>query len=162
MSPQSRKSICPLASMPDGTSRICGIPEDSTLIYGKIQGLFGKSRHEPEDVENQYMYCVLMKDENGEEVFLEVYAGPSGPAIGGLRDERSKNAAQRLARLIEETEPVDYAYEGFYWDGPCRISQGIKNGVPYYEEESLDEVNRLIIGIWILKVNIGKWIRKKH
>ncbi len=126
-------------SMPDGTSWLCEIPGDSTLVYGKIQGLLGKSLYETDNVENQYMYCVFLKDKNGEEIFLDVYSGPSGPAIGGLQNEHSSDAAERLLKLIEETEPVDYEYEGFYWDGPSKISQGIRNGVPYYNEESLGE-----------------------
>ncbi len=64
-----------------------------------------------------------------------------GPAIGGLNNAESLQAAETLKKLIEESEEVaDYQYEGYYQDLDLKISMGIKNGVPYYNEEFCEEI----------------------
>ena len=35
---------------------------------------------------------------------------------------------------------ADYQYEGYYQDLDLKISMGIKNGVPYYNEEPCEEI----------------------
>ena len=115
--------------------------EQAALIYGKLKTLFGEPLYEEKDVENQYIYGLVATAEDGREIFLHAYSGPSGPAIGGNEDEESRKAAHQLAELILQAAPTDYDYVGYYLDGPCRIHEGIKNGVPYHEEESLDDLS---------------------
>lgn len=56
-----------------------------------------------------------------------MYEGSSGPAIGGLNNAESLQAAETLKKLIEESEEVaDYQYEGYYQDLDLKISMGIK------------------------------------
>lgn len=111
--------------------------EQTALIYGKLKTLFGDPLYEEEDLENQYTYVVATTTEDGREIFLNTYRGPSGPAIGGQQDEESRKAAYQLSELIQQAPPTDYDYVGYYMDGPSRIREGIKNGVPYFEEEEL-------------------------
>lgn len=123
---------------------IDGFPPDysvqTVLIYGKLKTLFGDPLYEEKDVENQYTYGIVTTTEDGREIFLHAYNGPSGPAIGGQQDEESRKAAHQLLEMIQQAVPTDYDYEGYYMDGPCRIKEGIKNGVPYHEEEELDDL----------------------
>ena len=125
---------------------IDGFPSDyseqTVLIYGKLKTLFGEPLYEEKDLENQYTYCVATTTEDGREIFLNAYCGPSGPAIGGQHDEESRKAAHQLSELIQQAAPTDYDYVGYYLDGPCRIQQGIRNGGPYYEEEGLDDLSQ--------------------
>lgn len=113
--------------------------EQAVLIYGKLRTLFGDPLYEEENVENQYAYVVATTTEDGREIFLYAYCGPSGPAIGGQQDEESKKAAYQLSEMIQQAAPTDYDYVGYYMDGPSRIHEGIKNGVPYHEEEELGD-----------------------
>ena len=115
--------------------------EQAVLIYGKLKTLFGDPLYEEKDIENQYTYEVVTTTEDGREIFLHVYSGASGPAIGGEQDEESRKAANQLAEMILQATPSDYDYVGYYMDGPCRIQQGIKNGVPYYEEVELGDLS---------------------
>ena len=69
------------------------------------------------------------------------WKGSSGPAIGGLNNAESLQAAETLKKLIEESEEVaDYQYEGYYLDLDSKITMGIKDGVPYYNEEFCEEI----------------------
>lgn len=128
-------------------SNICniidGFPSDYgeqvALVYGRLRGLFGEPLYEEEDTENQYSYCIIATAEDGKEIVLDAYSGPSGPAIGGHHDEESRAAAAQLVKYIQQAVPADYEYEGYYMDGPTRIRQGVKNGVPYFEEEELSD-----------------------
>ena len=113
--------------------------EQAVLIYGKLRTLFGDPLYEEEDIENQYAYVVATTTEDGREIFLYAYCGPSGPAIGGQQDEESRKAAYQLSEMIQQAAPTDYDYFGYYMDGPSRIHEGIKNGVPYHEEEELGD-----------------------
>lgn len=110
---------------------------DPVLLYGKLQGLFGKCPYESEDLEEQYTYYISAKRQTDETLFLSVYSGPSGPSICCLPEEESLAAADELVSLMETTEPVDYCYEGIYYDGPGKVIMGIRNGETYYEEECL-------------------------
>ena len=115
--------------------------EQAVLIYGKLKTLFGEPLYEEKDVENQYTYGVVTTTEDGREIFLHAYSGPSGPAIGGRQDEESREAAHQLVEMIQQAVPTDYDYVGYYLDGPSRIQEGIKNGVPYHEEVELDDLS---------------------
>ena len=124
---------------------IDGFPSDyseqAVLIYGKLKTLFGEPLYEDKDVENQYTYGLVTITEDGREIFLHAYCGPSGPAIGGQQDEESREAAHQLVEMIQQATPTDYDYVGYYLDGPSRIQEGIKNGVPYHEEVELDDLS---------------------
>ena len=128
-----------------GTSEIRNIVgllgNDDVLCFGQLKTLFGEPLYITEDMEDQYSYCILAVSKEGKEVYLHVYNGPSGPAIGGKHDSDSLAAADELAELITSAEASDYEYEGVYWDGPCIVRQGVRNGVPYNEEEELTEEN---------------------
>lgn len=115
--------------------------EQAVLIYGKLKTLFGEPLYEEKDLENQYTYGVVTTTEDGREIFLHAYNGPSGPAIGGQQDAESREAAYQLSELIQQAAPTDYDYVGYYLDGPVRIREGIKNGVPYFEEIPLDDLS---------------------
>lgn len=91
-----------------------------------------------QDLEDQFAYCILALTEEGKEIYLQVYCGSTGPAIGGKQDKDSRDAADALAKLIVQARPSDYAYEGYYWDGPTVVREGIRNGIPYRQEEELD------------------------
>ncbi|MCH5343242.1 MAG: hypothetical protein J1E64_04320 [Acetatifactor sp.] len=131
-------------------SKICNIidgfpldySEQKVLIYGKLKTLFGDPLYEEKDYENQYTYDVVTTTEDGKEIFLYAYNGPSGPAIGGQQNEESRKAAYQLIDLILQATPTDYDYVGYYLDGPSKIQEGIKNGVPYYDEEELGDLSK--------------------
>lgn len=67
-------------------------------------------------MEDQYLYSLRGQDEKGQEVFIYAYSGPSGPAIGGLNDRDSLEAAEQLIELIKNAAPADYDYTGYYTD----------------------------------------------
>lgn len=127
------------------SSQICnvmfGFGEDYSkncvVFLGQLMRLFGNPRYISKNVEEQYSYYIKATDENGDSVILEVYSGPSGPAVGGKQDSASEAAADELIEYVLQAKPVDYEYEGYYEDGPCKINQGIKNGEPYYEEKEV-------------------------
>ena len=139
-----------------GGSLICWVrgPGDSkmeqelVLAYGRMLALFGPPLYIDPDLENQYRYCIEAKDDQGSIVYLDVYSGPSGPAIGGDPEgDIEREAAEELAALILSTGPEDYDYVGYYLDGPCKVHMGIKNGQPFIEESELtDEEFRKILG----------------
>lgn len=127
-------------------SKICniidGFPEDygeqTALVYGRLRKLFGEPLYESEDLEEQYSYCIsAVRD--GRTVYLEAYSGASGPAIGGEQDKDSREAADELVEFIQQAEAADYDYKGVYYDGPSEVRMGVKNGVPYSEENEIEE-----------------------
>ncbi len=125
-----------------GTSQIRRITEkfeDDVLCLGQLKTLFGEPLYVTKDLEDQYAYCILAVTESGKEIYLHVYSGPSGPAIGGRQEKDSKEAADALAELIVQAKPSDYEYEGIYCDGPSIVKAGIRNGQPYWQEEEVDE-----------------------
>lgn len=109
------------------------------LCLGQLMALFGEPLYMTEDLENQYSYCILAEDGNGVKVYLEVYSGPSGPAIGGKETKEGREAADELATLIIGAKAKDYDWKGVYADGPCEIKMGVRNGKPYCEERELFE-----------------------
>lgn len=126
-----------------GTSNIRNIVgfiwEESILCFGRLKTLFGEPLYVTKNMEDQYAYCILAVDKEGKEIYLQVYSGPSGPAIGGNHDSDSRAAADELAELIANAEASDYEYEGYYLDGPTIVRVGVRNGVPYSEEEELSD-----------------------
>lgn len=113
--------------------------ESSALAFGQLKQLFGEPLYMSRNLENQYDYCISATDENNEVVYLTAYSAGSGPAIGGESDVKSKEAADALVEYISQAKAADYKYEGYYMDGPCIVRFGVINGVPYAEEENLEQ-----------------------
>ena len=111
--------------------------QDDVLCLGQLKTLFGEPLYITDDLEDQFAYCILALTEEGKEIYLHVYGGSTGPAIGGKQDKDSRDAADALAKMIVQAHPSDYEYEGYYWDGPTVVREGIRNGVPYRQEEEL-------------------------
>lgn len=142
-----------------GTSKlkniIDGFPQDynkqCALIQGKLKNLFGNPFYETLDLENQYSYIIQATDKNGNNCYLDVYCGPSGPAIGGIGSvEGIMDAALQLIREIQMAAPSDFHYEGYYPDTLSKISTGVKDGAAYYNEETMtdpDEIKRMFDSI---------------
>ena len=94
-----------------GGGQICLIIENfdkdymtnNALVYGKLKTLFGEPLYETEDNENLYSYCIRATSENGDIVYLDVYSGPTGPAIGGdSRDDMNdikKGSRRSFSRI---------------------------------------------------------------
>lgn len=135
-----------------GTSNIMSLSDSGSddyclgaaLLYGRLRTLFGEPVYETDDFEDLYTY-VLRCSKDGSEVNVRVYFGPTGPAVGGMQDEQSKEAAAAIQELIREVEPADYSLEGYYFDGPSHIRAGVKNGQPYWEETGLSEAEVLAL-----------------
>lgn len=108
-----------------------------SLICGKIKALFGQPIYETENLENLFLYCILATSDEGEEIYLDIYCAGSGPAVGGMQDERSRKAAKALVDHVWQAEPVNYTHKAYYFDGPTVLEFGIKNGSPYYNETEL-------------------------
>ncbi len=120
-------------------SFICNVYEvetdqETSLFLGQVKTLFGEPDYITEDYEEMFSCAVVAEDQEGNKVYLEIYSGASGAAVGGANDDASEKAAEELARLIIDVEPTDYDWEGVYSDIPVNIKMGVKNGKPYYEE----------------------------
>ena len=130
-----------LTSIPESNGKLLNLDLESVIAYGRLRALFGEPNYETQNSEDDYSYILFVEPESSEKIYLEVYEGSSGPAIGGLNNAESLQAAETLKKLIEESEEVaDYQYEGYYQDLDLKISMGIKNGVPYYNEEPCEEI----------------------
>ena len=130
-----------LTSIPESNGKLLNLDLESVIAYGRLRALFGEPNYETQNFEDAYSYILFVEPESSEKIYLEVYEGSSGPAIGGLNNAESLQAAETLKKLIEESEEVaDYQYEGYYQDLDLKISMGIKNGVPYYNEEPCEEI----------------------
>ena len=130
-----------LTSIPENSSNLTNLDLEPVIAYGRLRALFGEPNYETQNSEDAYSYILFVEPESSEKIYLEVYEGSSGPAIGGLNNAESLQAAETLKKLIEESEEVaDYQYEGYYQDLDLKISMGIKNGVPYYNEEPCEEI----------------------
>lgn len=112
------------------------------LFVGQVVTMFGD-----ENVTNNHeallSYVVAAEDEAGDVIYLEVYFGPSGPAIGGSEGENYDKAAEELENVIRSIEPIDYECECIYFD-MCDLGggtiMGTKDGKGYYRVE--------IGGVW--------------
>ena len=130
-----------LTSIPESNGKLLNLDLESVIAYGRLRALFGEPNYETQNSEDAYSYILFVEPESSEKIYLEVYEGSSGPAIGGLNNAESLQAAETLKKLIEESEEVaDYQYEGYYQDLDLKISMGIKNGVSYYNEEPCEEI----------------------
>ena len=115
--------------------------ENNAKVQGQLLTLFGEPAYITKDLENAYAYVVIAKIGDSKEIVLSVYCGPTGPAIGGKWGaDGVAEAAEKLRTFILVAQPTDYEYEGFYFDGPMRIRQGVKDGNAYFfESEMTDE-----------------------
>lgn len=131
------------ASYPGGASKIRGLcpfsEAEFALTYGRLRTLFGPPAYEESDMENQYRFDIEARDEQGRIRFLYAYSGPTGPAVGGGKEELDRLAADQLAELVQQADPSDYDYVGFYLDGPSKIHLGVKDGKAYFEESELTQ-----------------------
>ena len=123
-----------------GNSKLMNLwlfPEhNDVLIYGALQALFGEPVYTTENFEDAYSYSLVAKNEDGKEICFEVYQGSSGCAVGGsAMSELLVSSVEELKRLLTETTPKDYVYEGYYMDADMKIRCGIQNGHPFFEEE---------------------------
>lgn len=130
---------CEPDKLPMPRSNICNVYEleterESSLFLGQVKTLFGEPDYITENYEEMFSCAVAAKDQDGNVLYLEIYNGSSGAAIGGGNDEASEKAAIELARLIMNAEPTDYEWKGVYSDIPVNVKMGVKNGKPYYKE----------------------------
>ncbi len=133
--------------------RMCGAVDyeyDMGKVYGQLITLFGEPKYLTKDMENLYEYDIVATDEEGNEVFLYAYNGPTGPAIGGdTDDEAAVAAAEDLANFIKSASPSDYELEAYYLDGPSKVNMEVKDGkvsvieVRLSEEEFQEAVNEV-------------------
>lgn len=104
------------------------------LFLGKAITVFGQPDFMDTDYENMYSYLIVAENEE-DKLYLEIYHGPSGSAIGGKDGEIYKTASEELAKLILSAEPSDYEWSGVYEDIPVNIKYTIKNGKVNVESE---------------------------
>lgn len=133
--------------LPYGSEKIRGIYDDEkaeyhSLFIGQVLNLFGEADYTTENNEDLYSKAVCAEDKEGNTIYLEVYYGPSGPAIGGAdyRDEEIRKAADELAEVIMAAEPKDFEYKSVYEDLGVTIRMGVKDGKPYYESDFPDDM----------------------
>lgn len=126
-----------------GTHKIKGVGEGHmyqhdvlyhSLFIGQLFTLFGKPDNLTSNYEDLLSYVVAAEDKNGNVIYLEVYYGPSGPAIGGLDGEEYVLAANELEKIILAAKAADYEIESTYEDLGVTTKMGVKNGQAYYED----------------------------
>lgn len=84
-------------------------------------------------MEDLYSCAVSATDRNGKTVYLEVYFGPSGNAIGG--NDEGEEAAKELRDWIQEAKPSDYKMECVYEDLGIKVTYSVKDRIPVYKDE---------------------------
>ncbi len=130
----------------DGSSKIRNLYEDKSAEYhslfiGQVLSRFGEPDYITEDNENLFSKLVSAEDKDGKAVYLEIYYGPSGPAIGGdVRSEESCKAADELAEFIMSAEPKDFEYKSVSEDFGVTVTMGVRNGKPYYQSDIPDDL----------------------
>ena len=95
-----------LTSIPESNGKLLNLDLESVIAYGRLRALFGEPNYETQNSEDAYSYILFVEPESSEKIYLEVYEGSSGPAIGGLNNAESLQAAETLKKLIEESEEV--------------------------------------------------------
>ena len=104
------------------------------LFIGQVVTMFGDDCVTG-DNEALISIVVAAEDNNKNIIFLEVYYGPSGPAIGGNDGENYEKAALELERIIRGIEPIDYECVSVYGDYEVTIRMGTRNGKGFYETD---------------------------
>lgn len=133
---------CSRDLLPYGTSKILGVYDSQeakyhSLFIGQALNLFGEADYISENNEDLYSKAVCAENEDGGKIYLEVYYGPSGPAIGGVDpcNEEIQAAARELEQYIMAAKPQDFEYKSVYEDMGITVRMGVKNGNPYYETD---------------------------
>ena len=111
------------------------LAEYHSLFIGQVLSRFGEPDYTTEDNEDLFSKAVSAEDKDGNVIYLEVYYGQSGPAIGGdvfERREESRKAADALAEYIMAAEPKDFESKSVYGDFGVTLKMGVENGKPYY------------------------------
>lgn len=145
--PESKEKVNELMETWPGGGKILNIldlsgksyREKKVILFGQLKTLFGEPLWTTPNVEEAYSYCISATDENNHTIYLDVYSGASGPAIGSFDDKQDcQEAAKQLRNYILQSNaiPTDYDYEGTY-ENEIIIKMGIKNGCPYYEEATV-------------------------
>lgn len=122
--------ICSVYDYNDGVKQ--------SLFLGQVKTLFGEPDYMTMDNENMFSCMVKATDSEGNVLYLDIYYGPTGAAIGGDDDASSEVAANELAELIRSVEPTDYEWVSYYMDIPVKVEMGVVNGEPYLHEELLN------------------------
>ena len=104
------------------------------LFLGQVVTLFG-AESLTKNNEDLISYAVAAENENGDVIYLEVYYGPSGPAIGGQDGENYEEAAKELEDIIRNTVPIDFESVSVYEDVGVSLRMGTKNGKGFYETD---------------------------
>ena len=125
-----------LTEIPESGGKLVNLALDPATAYGRLRALFGKPNYETQNFENAYAYILYTQPEPDRKLYLEVYEGSSGPAIGGPNTPEGRKAAKDLKALIENSNALaEYQYEGYYADLDLKIQMGIQDGLPYFREE---------------------------
>lgn len=112
--------------------------KEECLTIGRVIACFGEPDYTTEDMEDLYSCAVSAIAENGETVYLEIYFGPSGNAIGG--NDGGKKAAEELREWIQKAEPADFKMGCVYEDVGVSVTYSVKDGVPVYESEMPEDM----------------------
>lgn len=104
------------------------------LFIGQIVTLFG-DKETTENNEELLDYTIAAEDKDGKVIYLTLYYGASGPAIGGFDGDEYMEAAKELEKLVRTTEPIDYECASVYEDLGMTIRMGTRNGRGFYETE---------------------------
>lgn len=104
------------------------------LFIGQIVTLFG-DKETTENNEELLDYTIAAEDKDGKVIYLTLYYGASGPAIGGFDGDEYMAAAKELEKLVRTTEPIDYECASVYEDLGMTIRMGTRNGRGFYETE---------------------------
>lgn len=104
------------------------------LFVGQVITLFG-DKGTSEDNEALFDYTIAAENKNGDVIYLTLYYGPSGPAIGGYDGDNYMEAAKELEEIVRSTEPIDFECESVYEDVGVTIRMGTRNGKGFYETE---------------------------
>lgn len=124
-----------------------GTGDKHSLYIGQVIALFGEPEHQTEDNEDLFSQAVSATDKDGNVFYLEVYYGPSGPAITGFADENNdlgeeeyQKAIDELADYIMDAEPADFEWISEYGDTGVSLKMGVKDGEAYYVTEFPEEL----------------------
>lgn len=104
------------------------------LFVGQVITLFG-DKGTSEDNEALFDYTIAAENKNGDVIYLTLYYGPSGPAIGGYDGDNYMEAAKELEEIVRSTEPIDFECASVYEDVGVTIRMGTRNGKGFYETE---------------------------
>lgn len=108
------------------------------LFVGQVITLFG-DKGTSEDNEALIDYTIAAENKEGDVIYLTLYYGPSGPAIGGYDGDNYMEAAKELEEIVRSTEPIDFECASVYEDVGVTIRMGTRNGQGFYETEMPEE-----------------------